>query len=130
LLRHDAIDWLATTVFEVTRFSQRVGGRPPFNSGLEEASQNLRTATWNVLHPRLFPEEQRSWDRYQKTAKMIWHHLHWRIDDVPHYVWDGRKTFREYWFGCPWREFFDAYEFAVMLLTPGTLRTVLLGRHC
>src|SRR6266404_4525565 len=30
----------------LTRFSQRVGGQPPFSSGLEEATKRLRTATF------------------------------------------------------------------------------------
>jgi hypothetical protein len=103
----------------VARFSQRVAGRLPFTSGLSEASGNLRTATWNVLHYKLFPAQRDSdWQRYQSTAKILWNHFHWRIDEVPHYAHDGQKFFRNHWFGWPWPDFFDALEFAVQLLEP------------
>src|SRR5271168_3573168 len=38
-----------------TRFSQRVGGKPPFISGLNEASNRLRNAAWNLPHAILLP---------------------------------------------------------------------------
>src|SRR5215831_4410011 len=40
---------------ELRKFSQRIGVRRPPRSGLEEASPELRTALWNVLHKPAFP---------------------------------------------------------------------------
>jgi hypothetical protein len=100
------------------RFSQRVGARPPFSSGLQEASQQLRTGLWNSFHERLFPIGDRDWQEYQSYAKAIWNHLHWRADQVPHFPKDGKKRLAEHWFDAPWEEFFDLFEFVTTILEP------------
>jgi hypothetical protein len=101
----------------MARFSQRVGAKPPFSSGLNEASPNLRTAAWNMLHDLLMPlGTGQDWARYQASAKAIWNHVHWTIDKIPHYASDGRREFKEYWFKCDWSDFFDVFELGVYLL--------------
>lgn len=100
----------------MTRFSERVGGQPPFSSGLSEASDKLRTATWNLLHPILLPIELRQLSNYQEAATAIWGHLHWATDEVPHNGYDGRRTLKGQWFRCDWLAFFDVFEFCVHLV--------------
>jgi hypothetical protein len=36
------------------KFSERVAGKAPRSSGVEEATDSLRTITWNRLHTKLF----------------------------------------------------------------------------
>jgi hypothetical protein len=102
----------------VARFSQRVGGRPPFTSGLNEASEKLRAAAWNLLHPILLPVDSGSgqYARYQANAATIWNHLHWTTDQISAYATEGRTTLKGQWFQCDWLAFFDLFEFCVQLV--------------
>ena len=101
----------------MTRFSQRVGERAPFNSGLEDASQNLRVATWNKLHELLLPTSQDQWRAYQRRASRIWDFLGWATDEVSIHAFDARRTLKAYWFDkSDWHEFFDLFEFGVILI--------------
>lgn len=102
----------------MSRFSQRIGARPAYTSGLEEASELLRIAAWNATLPRLLPDSAQDWTAYQANAKALWAHINWRADEIPIYAVDARKLLKPFWFGSPWEDFFDAYEFVVQLLTP------------
>jgi AbiJ N-terminal domain 4 len=107
----------------MARFSQRVGGRRAFSSGLEEASKDLRTATWNALHARLFPTDNgsgsSSWKRYRAIATELWAHLNWPTDQIPIHAFEGRELIKKHWFDdWDWLDFFDTFEFCVSLLAP------------
>jgi hypothetical protein len=103
----------------VARFSQRVGGQPLLKSGLEEASQELRTATWNAFYERLLPlGPGQIWVRYQTNAKALWSHIHWKADEVPHSASNARRTLKDYWVNSTWMKFFDAFEFVVHRFAP------------
>jgi hypothetical protein len=101
----------------MARFSQRVGVKPPFKSGPKEASYELRTAAWNLLHPILTPIGDRpEWVRYQLAAKALWNHLHWATDEIPNLAVEGRVVFKGQWFQCDWLAFFDLFEFCVQFV--------------
>jgi AbiJ N-terminal domain 4 len=99
------------------RFSQRVGAKPPFRSGLNEATQELRTRAWNLFYPIVIPDGEGSdWGTYRANAKVIWNHLHWTTDKIPHYASDGREKLKDYWFSSDWASFFDLFERCVQIL--------------
>jgi hypothetical protein len=102
----------------MTRFSQRIGARPPFKSGLEEASQGLRVAVWNGLHNILVPVASERALTARARAKELWRHLGWPTDEVPHSVYDIRNHLKTYWFECAWEDFFDLVEFGVQMIAP------------
>ena len=101
---------------ELRRFSQRIGARRPPRSGLEEASPELRTALWNVLHKPAFPENDDHRDRALAHARAIWNHLGWRTDQVPPLPHQMRESLAGEWFSCGWPEFFDLIEFTARTL--------------
>jgi AbiJ N-terminal domain 4 len=101
----------------MTRFSQRIGAKPPFKSGHGEVSGELRIATWNLLHPIIFPVgDSREWSRYQETAKVLWPHLNWATDMIPHDGVDGRRVVKDQWFRIDWSGFFDLFEASVHIV--------------
>jgi hypothetical protein len=101
---------------ELRKFSQRIGARQPPTSGLEEASPELRTALWNVLHKPAFPDEIEHRERALANARAIWNHVGWRNDQVPLLPHQMRAAIATEWFSCRWPEFFDLIEFAARLL--------------
>jgi AbiJ N-terminal domain 4 len=101
---------------ELKRFSQRIGARRPPRSGLEEASPELRTALWNVLHKPAFPEDQEHRERALAHARAMWNHLGWRADQVPLLPHQLRESLAAEWFSCRWPEFFDLIEFTARTL--------------
>jgi hypothetical protein len=101
---------------ELRRFSQRIGARRPPRSGLEEASPELRTALWNVLHKPAFPEDQEHRERALAHARAMWNHLGWRADQVPLLPHQLRESLAAEWFSCRWPEFFDLIEFTARTL--------------
>jgi len=101
---------------ELRKFSQRIGARRPPRSGLEEASPELRTALWNVLHKPAFPEEQEHRERALAHARAMWNHLGWRTDEVPLLPHQMRESLAGEWFSCRWPEFFDLIEFTARTL--------------
>jgi AbiJ N-terminal domain 4 len=101
---------------ELRKFSQRIGARRPPKSGLEEASPELRTALWNVLHKPAFPEEQEHRERALAHARAMWNHLGWRTDQVPQLPHQMRESLAAEWFSCRWPEFFDLIEFTARTL--------------
>jgi len=101
---------------ELRKFSQRIGARQPPKSGLEEASPELRTALWNVLHKPAFPEELEHRERALANARALWSHLGWRIDQVPQLPHQIRAALATEWFSCRWPDFFDLIEFTARLL--------------
>ena len=101
---------------ELKKFSQRIGARRPPRSGLEEASPELRTALWNVLHKPAFPEDQEHRERALAHARAIWNHLGWRTDQVPPLPHQMRESLAAEWFSCQWPEFFDLIEFTARTL--------------
>ena len=101
---------------ELRKFSQRIGARQPVRSGLEEASPELRTALWNVLHKPAFPDEVEHRERALANARALWNHLGWRIDQVPLLPHQMRAAIATEWFSCRWPEFFDLIEFTARLL--------------
>jgi len=107
---------LETIQRELRKFSQRIGARQPPNSGLEEASPELRTALWNVLYKPAFPEGEEHRERASAHARAMWHHLGWRTDQIPLLPHQMRETVAAEWFSCGWPEFFDLIEFTGRLL--------------
>jgi len=101
---------------ELRRFSQRIGARRPPRSGLEEASPELRTALWNVLHKPAFPEDQEHRERALAHARAMWNHMGWRTDQVPLLPYQMRESLAAEWFSCRWPEFFDLIEFTARTL--------------
>ena len=101
---------------ELRKFSQRIGARPPPRSGLEEASPELRTALWNVLHKPAFPSEDEHRERALAHARALWNHLGWRTDQVPLLPHQMRESLATEWFSCRWHEFFDLIEFSARTL--------------
>ena len=101
---------------ELRKFSQRIGARPPPRSGLEEASPELRTALWNVLHKPAFPSEDEHRERALAHARALWNHLGWRTDQVPQLPHQMRESLATEWFSCRWHEFFDLIEFSARTL--------------
>ena len=101
---------------ELRKFSQRIGARPPPRSGLEEASPELRTALWNVLHKPTFPNEDEHRERALAHARALWNHLGWRTDQVPQLPHQMRESLATEWFSCRWHEFFDLIEFSARTL--------------
>jgi AbiJ N-terminal domain 4 len=101
---------------ELSKFSRRIGARQPPRSGLEEASPELRTALWNVLHKPAFPNESEHRERALASASAIWNHLGWRTDQVPSLPHQMREAIATEWFSCRWPEFFDLIEFVARLL--------------
>ena len=101
---------------ELRKFSQRIGARRPPRSGLEEASPELRTALWNVLHKPAFPENDDHRERALAHARAIWNHLGWRTDQVPPLPHQMRESLAAEWFSCGWPEFFDLIEFTACTL--------------
>ena len=101
---------------ELRKFSQRIGARPPPRSGLEEASPELRTALWNVLHKPAFPNEDEHRERALAHARALWNHLGWRTDQVPQLPHQMRESLATEWFSCRWHEFFDLIEFTARTL--------------
>ena len=98
------------------RFSHRMGVRPPPTSGLEEASQSLRTALWNGMHRSAFPEGADGRDVMMRNTRLIWDHVGWRADRISAASHGNRNALAEYWFSCEWPEFFDLVEFVTALL--------------
>jgi len=92
------------------KFSQRVGVRPPPTSGLEEASESLRTALWNLTHLSVFPDSSDRAVEMRQNARSIWDHIGWRTDTVRWQAHNNRELLAEYWFRCDWPEFFDLVE--------------------
>jgi AbiJ N-terminal domain 4 len=125
---------------ELRKFSQRIGARQPPKSGLEEASPELRTALWNVLHKPAFPDETEHRERALANARAMWSHIGWRIDQVPLLPHQMRAAIAAEWFSCRWPEFFDLIEFTARLLAtplPPTrqqwfemLNRVLVSKGC
>jgi len=101
---------------ELRKFSQRIGARPPPRSGLEEASPELRTALWNVLHKPAFPNDDEHRERAVAHARALWNHLGWRTDQVPLLPHQMRESLATEWFSCRWPEFFDLIEFTARTL--------------
>jgi len=101
---------------ELRKFSQRIGARRPPRSGLEEASPELRTALWNVLHKPAFPDETEHRERALANARAFWNHVGWRTDQVPALPHQMRAAIATEWFSCRWPEFFDLIEFTARLL--------------
>jgi hypothetical protein len=101
---------------ELRKFSQRIGARHPPRSGLEEASPELRTALWNVLHKPAFPEDEEHRERALAHARALWNHLGWRTDQVPLLPHHMRESLAAQWFSCGWPEFFDLIEFTARTL--------------
>jgi len=101
---------------ELRKFSQRIGARQPPSSGLEEASPELRTALWNVLHKPAFPDEAEHRERALANARALWNHVGWRNDQVPLLPHQMRAAIATEWFSCRWPEFFDLIEFTARLL--------------
>jgi AbiJ N-terminal domain 4 len=101
---------------ELRKFSQRIGARQPPSSGLEEASPELRTALWNVLHKPAFPDEAEHRERALANARALWNHLGWRNDQLPLLPHQMRAAIATEWFSCRWPEFFDLIEFTARLL--------------
>jgi len=101
---------------ELRKFSQRIGARQPLKSGLEEASPELRTALWNVLHKPAFPEELEHRERALANARALWNHMGWRSDQVPQLPHQIRAALATEWFSCRWPDFFDLIEFTARLL--------------
>ena len=106
----------ATIQRELRKFSQRIGARQPPRSGLEEASPELRTALWNVLHKPAFPEEEEHRERALAHARAMWNHLGWRTDQIPLLPHQMRESLAVEWFSCRWPEFFDLIEFTARTL--------------
>ena len=106
----------ATIQRELRKFSQRIGARQPPRSGLEEASPELRTALWNMLHKPAFPNEDEHQERAVAHARALWNHLGWRTDQVPPLPHQMRESFATEWFSCRWPEFFDLIEFTARTL--------------
>ena len=106
----------ATIQRELRKFSQRIGARPSPRSGLEEASPELRTALWNVLHKPAFPNEDEHRQRAVAHARALWNHLGWRTDQVPLLPHQMRESLATEWFSCRWPEFFDLIEFTARTL--------------
>jgi hypothetical protein len=100
----------------VARFSQRIGARPPLTSGVAEASQNLRVATWNLLHERLLPVEYDRRKTYHRNGKALWSHLHWTTDTLPHRPFEAVNKLKNEWMASTWEILFDTFEFSVELL--------------
>ena len=103
------------------RFSQRIGARPPFSSGLEEASPKLRTALWNVLQGRLFPGSYNDLDAEDvsyRNAQLIWVHMHRPVNEAPTTSQQAKYALSEYWLSCEWPEFFDLFEFSLQCVMP------------
>ena len=101
---------------ELKRFSQRIGARRQPRSGLEEASPELRTALWNVLHKPAFPEASEHRERALSHARAMWNHLGWRTDEVPPLPHQMRESLAAEWFSCRWPEFYDLIEFTARTL--------------
>jgi hypothetical protein len=99
------------------RFSERIGARPSPSSGIEEASDALRTSLWNLLHENILPETSSGHigGQTKELARGVWHHLHWAVDEIPAQVYYARRALKAQWFACPWPEFFDLLEFSVEL---------------
>lgn len=95
------------------RFSERMGARAAASSGIEEASESLRTALWNKVHPTALPESQSKKSEAIENARLIWDHLGWRTDQIPVHIVYTRKALGEHWFSCKWYDFFDLLEFVV-----------------
>jgi len=106
----------ATIQRELRKFSQRIGARQPANSGLEEASPELRTALWNVLYTPAFPDGEEYRQRALAHARAMWNHLGWRTDQIPLLPHQMRETIAAEWFSCAWPDFFDLIEFTGRLL--------------
>lgn len=107
------------------RFSERIGATQPPKSGINEAPESLRTALWNILHPKLFTETQSGnlLDWQVQIAGNIWDHIGWQTDQLVRSVWHARKQLKDqYWYKCPWYQFFDLIEFAA-----GQLAAILEG---
>jgi hypothetical protein len=101
------------------RFSQRVGARPSKKSGLEEASSDLRTALWNLLHVELIPTVSiTDLDTARHHVVAMWNHLHWRTDQIPPHMYQAKEQLSRHWFSCAWPELFDTFENAVVLIVP------------
>jgi hypothetical protein len=107
------------------RFSERIGAKPAPVSGLNQVTTGVRTALWNALHEVLFPIPPHG-SPYNQLAysntKFLWNRLGWRTDLAPHAANDAKQMLSNYWFGCEWSDFFDAFESAV--LVAGRQRTV------
>jgi hypothetical protein len=98
------------------RFSQRIGARPAFSSGLEQASPHLRAALWNVLANRLFPGnhyDPDGDDHAYENAQAIWAHMHLKIHEAPTSSQQARYELGEIWQSSDWPEFFDLFEFSL-----------------
>ncbi len=119
------------------RFSQRIGVRPAPASGLEEASNGLRVALWNLLHAAALPEGTPSVGYMKQNARSIWDHLGWRTDEISSLFAHNRTELAEYWFKCDWPEFFDLVEHIAALVGRdsssewyGRCNTVLEAQGC
>jgi hypothetical protein len=95
------------------RFSERIGAQPPPSSGIEEASERLRTALWNKSYPAALPEAKTKQSEAIENARLIWDHIGWRTDRIPFQIDNKRKALAEHWFSCEWYDFFDLLEFVV-----------------